>query len=247
MWRDKWERKAAEDAAVRKLILDAKVREIDDEAELQRRRRRQYDEFMRTGVVPDGAGVRVSLMMADGDDERPMFRATQLPKPKPVAVADEVPATVDPPPFDWARMHRPGVRDASMCASYRMWRDSFTQTSGGQVWRPDPYPEVNAELSAEEQERGAEGPDAVAKARADKLKRLGDAWKNPFSPMADAWSGSASTGVLAGTGPNGSKTNSAEAYSQKLARVSNAWSGGQPLASRTMSERAAWAWRLGHQ
>jgi hypothetical protein len=101
-------------------------------------------------------------------------------------------------------------------------------------------------MTAEAKERGEEGPDEVQQARDAKKRWLNSAWRNPFSPMADSPAISASTGVLAGSGGNGGKTNSAEAYSQKLARISNAWSGGQPLMARSMTERAGWQWRLGH-
>jgi hypothetical protein len=126
-------------------------------------------------------------------------------------------------------------------------KDRFVASSGGQVYSgyPDPYEAANSELEAEEAERGAEGASAVAKARDAKLKRLGDAWKNPFSPMVMTPSDQPWNAVPKPKPQNGGRTNTDAAYAAKLTRVTNAWSGGQSR-SRTMSEAEDWRWRLGH-
>jgi hypothetical protein len=223
MWRAIDERKEREaqrieDAIERRRIafIDAKARAqavIEDERERRKEKRvADYREYLRTGIVQPGMGVRVPMLMADSDKDvhwvmpvdHPLHGREIPPRPQHVADAPEL-------VFD-AALHRPGIRTQEMVSAFmskltadsagdsveqsRAWRrsyyrdawqlkDRFTQVSGGQVYAgvPDPYHAAESEMTAENEERGAT-PEGKPGGDPDAVKRARNA---KLDWLSNAW------------------------------------------------------------
>jgi hypothetical protein len=118
-WREKQEREEREaeriadaEERARLRFIDAKARhaaELEDERECKHEQRvSDYRDYLRTGIVQSGMGVRVPLLMADSDkDVQWVGPATQITERAKVhtRIADEAPA----PSYDYS-MHRAGYR-----------------------------------------------------------------------------------------------------------------------------------------
>jgi hypothetical protein len=130
------------------------------------------------------------------------------------------------------------------------WQRDRMISDGGQVYVGDPDAPVAEEMAAEAKERGAD-PDAdIDKvrdaARSAKIKWLGDQWKNSGPPQAPPMVTPKAAGAAAASARADEGDPRNRAYSEKLARQSSAWGGGQGLTSRSQPAGVAHAWRLGH-
>jgi hypothetical protein len=284
VWREREAAQAQriEDAIERRRIafIDAKVRalaDVEDERERRREKRvADYREYLRTGIVQSGQGIRVPLLMSDSDKDTHWVMPVDHPlhathaRPMPERIIDESPS----PKFD-PRMHQPGYRTAQLVADslaslvadrsgdsvevsrawrrsyYRdAWKDKFLSAGGGQAYLNVPTAAVEEEQLAESVERGADSDADIGKvrdaARAAKLKWLSDQWKNSGPPVGPPMVTPKAAGAAAASAKADEGDPRNRAYSEKLARQKTAWGGGQGLTSRSQPEGMGHTWRLGH-